>query len=207
MEELGLAARQGYDQGYARIAKVRYSHDAMIDQIITEPMVSQDHLAQVFGYTPAWVSRIIGSDAFQARLAERKGELTDPLIVASIEERLKGLAMFSIQKVMEKLETNPTMDGALKALELSTKALGYGAKQQNVNVQQNFVALLPAKSESVGGWLEEYGPQVKRPVTVEQLGPELAGLVEQVSEPASVASLATGEAADEGEGVVAESDL
>jgi hypothetical protein len=171
----GPAARKGYSQEYGRIATVSYRHDAMIDQIIKNPGVHQNELAAVFGYTPAWVSRVIGSDAFQARLAERKGELVDPLLVASVEERLRGLAMFSIEKVMEKLETNPTMDGALKALELSTKALGYGARDLGPKTINNYVAMLPPKSENVGDWLEQYKPAARgRPV----LGPELAELVE-----------------------------
>jgi hypothetical protein len=177
MNEPGPAARMGYDQSYARVQKVRYSHDAMIDQIIGNPSISQNELSAVFGYTPAWVSRVIGSDAFQARLAERKGELVDPLLVASIEERLRGLAMFSIEKVMEKLEMNPTMDGALKALELSTKALGYGARDTGPKTVNNYVAMLPPKSENVGEWLEQYKPQA-RVAPMPTIGPELAELIE-----------------------------
>ena len=73
------------------VARVSYTHDAMIDAIIHNPTISQNQLAAHFGYTPGWVSQIIASDAFQARLAERTGELVDPTIRASVEDRFKAL--------------------------------------------------------------------------------------------------------------------
>jgi hypothetical protein len=69
------------------IAKVGYTHDAMVDQLIATPHISQGELASIFGYSQTWVSQVINSDAFQARLAHRKEQLADPLIIRSIEER------------------------------------------------------------------------------------------------------------------------
>ena len=111
------------------IAKVRYSHDAMIDQIVANPAVSQNQLAAVFGYTPAWVSLVMSSDAFKERLAARKEELVDPVIRASLEERFKALVTRSLEVLQEKLAlpSSTIPDNlALRAAELGAKALGIG---------------------------------------------------------------------------------
>lgn len=151
-------ALQGTESAANAITRVSYSHDGMMDLILGNPQISQGAIAAHFGYTQAWVSRIMNSDAFQARLAERKGELIDPTIVASLDEKLRALASKSLDVVLEKLTVTGNPDTALKALEVTTKALGYGARQQNLNVQQNFVVALPGKSESAELWAQAHGP-------------------------------------------------
>ena len=121
------------------LLRVRYSHDAMIDHLIENPGISQGELAAMFGYTGAWISRVINSDAFLARLAERKSDLVDPSIALTLDEKFRSLAAQSLDVIQEKLSLTKNVDTAMKALELSAKALGYGARQQNLNVQQNFV--------------------------------------------------------------------
>lgn len=140
------------------IQKVNYSHDGMIDLIIGNPMVSQGDIAKHFGYTQAWVSRIMNSDAFQARLAMRKGELIDPTIVLSIDERFKALASKSLDVVLDKLTMTQSPDLALKALEVSSKALGYGARAQNLQVNNNFVVALPPKAQNAEAWAQAHNP-------------------------------------------------
>ena len=139
------------------IARVKYTHDALIDQIIANPAASQGELARTFGYTQAWLSRIMNSDAFQARLAVRKADVVDPTLVLSIEEKLRALASKSLDVVMDKLALTQNPDTALKALEISSKALGYGARQQNLTVQQNFVVALPPKAVSAEAWIDAHG--------------------------------------------------
>ena len=141
------------------IARVKYSHDAMIDLLIANPAISQNEIAATFGYTVPWVSRIMNSDAFQARLALRKEELLDPVIVASIEEKFRALASKSLDVVLDKLSVTNSAELGLKALEISAKALGYGARQQNLNVQTNFVVALPGKADSAESWAAAHGAQ------------------------------------------------
>ena len=74
------------------LKKIGYSHDAMIDMILQDPTVSSSELASLFGYTPAWVSRILASDSFQSRLAQRKSALMDPIIARSLNDRLRAVA-------------------------------------------------------------------------------------------------------------------
>lgn len=134
------------------ITRVHYTHDAMIDLIIGRQGISQNEIARYFGYTAGWVSRVVNSDAFQARLATRKADVTDPLIIQSFEERLKGLANQSLDVIQAKLDATSNPDLAVKALELSTKALGMGARDRGPQQTVNFVVALPAKVSDEGTW-------------------------------------------------------
>lgn len=145
---------QGTKTGQGAIQRVSYTHDAMIDLILREPMIKQGTIAQYFGYTEGWVSRVMGSDAFQARLASRKEELVNPEIRQTFEERLKGLANQSLQVIQDKLEATKSPELAIKALQLSTTALGFGARPQNIAQQNNFVVALPPKAENEQAWAQ-----------------------------------------------------
>jgi len=149
----GIASGRGYSQKYSRIKKVRYSHEAVIDVILANPTISQGELATRFEVTQAWLSRIIGSDAFQAVLAKRRAELVDPYIMATMEEKIRGVADQSLEIIAEKLQATQSADLALKALGLASTALGFGARERTpTNVQNNYVVALPAKSGSVEDW-------------------------------------------------------
>lgn len=140
------------------IAKTRYSHEAMVDMIVSNPWISQAELARNFGYTEGWVSQVIASDAFQAFLEKRKGDLIDPAIRATIEERFKGLIARSIEILMRKLdkpEGQISDELATKALEIASKAAGYGSKTAQVQLNQSFVVHVPPKSASSADWHAE----------------------------------------------------
>lgn len=139
------------------IAKVRYTHEDMIAQLIANPLISQNELADRYGYSPAWISRIMTSDSFQARLHEESAKYIDPVIRASVQERFKALVSRSLEIIEEKL--NKPSDAiseqfALRTFELGARAAGYGARiesqpapQQNVhihleNLGDNLVRLL-----------------------------------------------------------------
>jgi predicted transcriptional regulator len=139
------------------IAQVRYSHDAMIDLIIERPSISQNEIAEVFGYTPPWVSRVINSDAFQARLAERKGDIIDPLLIASVEERLRGIAQLSAVILQRELEATQNPKLAERMLELSTKALGFGARREVSVDLTSYVVHVPPKQDNVD-WMKTHAP-------------------------------------------------
>ena len=146
--------------GGARPPRLRYTHEAMVDLIIAEPWISQDQIAARFGYSASWVSTIICSDAFQAKLSERRGEIIDPELRSNFELQLKGLMSRSLEILRSKLEAPVAQipdQLALRTLELSTKALGYGARDQvkvQVNVEnhldglgENLVNLLRTKRQ------------------------------------------------------------
>jgi hypothetical protein len=142
--QLRLAQSEGYNPKPLKpsIQKINYSHDGMINIILANRGISQNALAAHFGYTAAWVSTVMASDAFQARLAERAAEIEDPVLRASIEDNLKGLVSRSMEILKEKLSAPVSSipdNLALRTLELSTRALGFGARESTVNVTVNQV--------------------------------------------------------------------
>lgn len=150
---------QGTASAALAIERVKYTHDAMIDLIIANPAIKQGEIAKHFGYTQSWVSRIFNSDAFQARLAVRKKDIVDPSLILSVDEKLRAVASKSLDIVLEKLEASPSMDQALAAVNTTTKALGYGARQSNLNLQANFVVAMPPKAPDAASWASKYaGP-------------------------------------------------
>lgn len=155
----GLAEEKGYDQSNpkTRLQSLRYTHEAMIDVILANPTIKQNELAKVFDRGVAWISRIIGSDSFQAMLAKRREELTDPFLVATIEERFRGLAYQSLDIITEKLETSRNTDLALKSLDISAKVLGFGARSGGPGQTNQFIIQLPPKSANSADWAEEHG--------------------------------------------------
>jgi len=115
-------------------AKVSYTHDKMIDYIVSQPRITNNQLAALFGYTPAWVSQIMSSDAFKERLAARKSEVTDPAMKAALDcwfpstqESMQHLVDKSLEILKAKLEQPKVPDAvALKAFELGARGLGIG---------------------------------------------------------------------------------
>jgi hypothetical protein len=145
------------------VKRINYSHDAVADLIIGNPGMTIKEIAQVIGYTQSWISRVISSDAFQQRLAQRKLEIVDPRLMASVEDRLRGLATLSVDVIEQKLEATGSPDLAIKALEISSKALGFGARQPapTSQVQNNFVVQLPAKAPTTEDWLAQQAKKVE----------------------------------------------
>jgi len=109
------------------VAKVNYSHTDMIDYIIANPGITQNHLAARYGYSVGWVSNVMASDAWQSAMAARRSEICDPVLVATIEERFKGITLLSLERLKQKLEAPQVSDNVvLKAVELGAKAVGVG---------------------------------------------------------------------------------
>jgi hypothetical protein len=142
-----------WPSGAARgIQKVKYTHDAMVDILISEPTISQNELAERFGYTAGWISQIIASDSFQARLAERKDEIVDPTIRASVKENFEALVIRSQALLLEKLNKPAAQlpdQLVLRSLEVGSKALGYGARESTVAVQVNVGEYLEQHAENL----------------------------------------------------------
>lgn len=109
------------------VAKVNYSHTDMIDFIIANPGTTQNALAARYGYSVGWVSNVMASDAWQSAMAARRSEICDPVLVATIEERFKGITLLSLERLRQKLEAPQVSDNVvLKAVELGAKAVGVG---------------------------------------------------------------------------------
>lgn len=141
------------------LKKVSYTHQALCDLVLERPWVSQGDIARHFGYTEGWVSQIIRSDALREFLTERKAELLDPALREAINGRMEALAHRSVDVLMARLDLpNASVEVALKALETTTRALGYGAQKGPVGNTFNFVVAMPQKEVDGAAWVEAHKP-------------------------------------------------
>lgn len=144
-----------------RLAKLRYTHTDAIDFIIANPGVSQNDLAARYGYSPGWFSNVMASDAWQSALAARRAELVDPALIATIEERFRGITLLSLERLQQKLSAPQVSDNVvLKAAELGAKALGVGGNAAPPAPAQDHLAQLANR-------LIDLQAQVRRGVTIE----------------------------------------
>jgi hypothetical protein len=131
------------------VEKISYTHDGMIDHILANPAISQGELAHIYGYSTSWVCQIMASDAFQARMYERREEIVDPAVRLTMKERFDALVLRSMEILQEKLNrpSDKVSDQlVLQTLGLSSKAAGYGARletppQAPVNVHLHLEAM------------------------------------------------------------------
>lgn len=140
------------------VVKLSFSHKAMADLMIANPQITGDELAVRFGYTRGWVSQVMSTDAFQAYLATRKSELVDPILIRTVEERLRGVAAQALDILNDKLPV-ATFDQALEAAKFAAGNLG-GGKNQGGGVNVAVVVQVPQKSPSAEAWAEKHSPPV-----------------------------------------------
>lgn len=161
-----LLAREDFSRRESRkmnqqsLQKVGYTHDAVIDEILLNPSVSQGELARMFGYGETWISICVNSDAFKERLAERKAEVVDPIIRASIQDRLDAVAKKALDKIMDVLDDPDPLGLKIKHADLIAMAkLGIGDKNNRptgpqVNTNNLYVIHSPAPAQNTKDWME-----------------------------------------------------
>lgn len=123
---MSQASEMAVEASVARsgIVRLSYTHDAMVDVILQEPTVTYEELAEIFGYSRGWVQRVCVSDSFQARIAQRKEQLLDPIISRSLNERMRGVAVKAIDLISEKLASPEAgAQYALDALGIASGAM------------------------------------------------------------------------------------
>lgn len=139
------------------IGQVSYKHDAIIDFILANPAVTQNAIAREFDYSVGWVSQMIASDAFQVRLAERAGDLVDPILRRDRDNMFKSLIDRSFEILQEKLQAPAAVvpdQLVLRTMEFASRAIGYGAREAAVVINHN-------QTNSVNLHLEQMGEGLK----------------------------------------------
>jgi hypothetical protein len=116
---------------------IAYTPEAMIELIIANPHWTQANLAHYFGRTPSWFTSVLVSDKFQALLDGRRHEIIDPCITATLDERLKSLAVHALDVLQKKMDSPEASDLlVLKAADIGIKGLGLGKANVEVQVVQ-----------------------------------------------------------------------
>lgn len=85
------------------IEKVSHIHECIINEMVADPLVTQKELCERFAYSAGWMSRLINSDSFQARLAERREQLLDPMLKARLKDKMESVVMQSLSTIQHKL--------------------------------------------------------------------------------------------------------
>lgn len=106
------------------IQKISFSHEALINWLVENPHRQLRDCAAYFGYTQAWLSQIIHSDIFQAKLAERQNEVF-ALIASDIPEKLRGVTDVALEKLGRALEETEDPKFALDAADKLLHRMGY----------------------------------------------------------------------------------
>lgn len=161
-QEAGTVTRAQYTQEVVKVQETQAVHVAIADCMLANPQLSIAGLARMLGYSPAWVRTIARSELFQAYLAKRKGDLVDPLVTRSMENKIKDVIDASLDIVEDKLAVGGegALQLAVKMLETLPKAAGMGQKNTNIQVNNSqYVALLPNPAPDAESWLKQAGKE------------------------------------------------
>lgn len=131
----------------AQIDKVGNWHEQLVTFLIANPRMKRSDVARHFQVTPAWLSTVIHSDVFQAKLAERQDECFSSA-TADIKARLESIAHGSLEKLEEKIETTEEVSEIREIAKLALTNLGYnngpnGKAPGPGLVQNNFYSVSP----------------------------------------------------------------
>lgn len=138
--------------------KLRPWHEMVADMLIANPNLTQREIAKRLDRSEYWLSIVVNSDAFQDYLARRKEEFIDPVLQASVEDRLSAVANRSMDEFLRRMDVAPgsiSNDSLLRATEISTKGLGMGPQSKQPAIQQNlYVIPAPARPANSKEWVE-----------------------------------------------------
>lgn len=105
-----------------------YRADDMVSLMVRYPHWTMSEYAEYYGRNMAWMAGVLASKDFQIALAPRRGEIENPAITATMEERFRALAMHSIMVLQNRLAENNVPDVVvLQAAALSIRALSASA--------------------------------------------------------------------------------
>lgn len=129
-----------------QVARLTPRHETILAFVMANPTVKRGEVARLFGVTEAWLSTIIHSDIFQARLSERTDEVFSETLVP-LCEKVTALAHKSLDHLLEKVDLMP-VDGQFKTAEMALKMAGYGTQNSRnptapLVQQNNFFGATP----------------------------------------------------------------
>lgn len=131
----------------AQIESVSHTHDQVMNWLVLNPEKYLRECADHFGYTQSWLSTLIHSDVFQAKLKERQDSVFTH-VMQDIPEKLRGLADIAIDQLGTQLESNTDKNYSLDAFEKILKTAGYGVAKSSAPIQNNNVFMVSREALS-----------------------------------------------------------
>lgn len=139
-----------------QIARVSDKHEHMLNWMIANPTANRTEMAAQFGVTRAWLSTVIHSDVFQAKLTLKQGRVENA-VVAGIEDKLLGAAHMAAERMMELIPLESELKNVSGSMDTALKNLGYGQRSAmhlhadgDVNVIQASTSAVNKARELVG---------------------------------------------------------
>lgn len=118
------------------VFSITHVHEAMISYIIAFPHHGLREIADHFGYTSGWVSRLMNSDLFKSRLKERQEE-TYSAALGSLTGKLEAAAHVGVEKLTRMMEKSEDPKFIKESTSDVLTRLGFGAPKSPAAVQVN----------------------------------------------------------------------
>ncbi|HYE38143.1 hypothetical protein [Methylocaldum sp.] len=116
---------------HIQVKSLSHTHDMVINWMITNPEKALRECADYFGYSQAWLSTLIHTDLFQAKLKERQEQVFSH-IASSVPEKLNALADVVTEKLTTTLQRTEDPKFVLDAFDKIMHRAGYApASQKN----------------------------------------------------------------------------
>lgn len=109
------------------IQRLSNTHDDVMNVLCANPFIGLRELSDLTGYSIPWLSRLMNSDMFRARMEVKKGEVF-VAVVEDIPGKLNALAHQAVDKLAEKLEVAEDPEFILDTFDKVMHRAGYAPK-------------------------------------------------------------------------------
>lgn len=146
------------------LQNISHVHEAVMNWMIANPQRSMADCAREFGYTQSWLSTMVHSNLFQARLKEKQDIVFNGL-AGTLNEKLAAAADIGVTKLTAQLEKSEDPKFIKETTNMMLDKLGFGAATRvpgagtvhNAPVQQNFYMASQADLQAARGRIASEG--------------------------------------------------
>lgn len=138
-------------------------HEVIIDLWVANPLMKQGEIAKALGKTESWLSIVVNNDAFRMKYKERKAELVDPEIMASVDEKLKTVVAKASDALLKRLTESPaafSVRDLNQTINATARAAGMGVASAPVMQQTLYVIPAPPPAKTVAEWQGQVAEEI-----------------------------------------------
>lgn len=158
-----------------QIAKMRISHEMILDWLILNPERTQGDCAREFGVTEPWLSVVVNSDCFQARWKQRRMML-DKKVTDLTTGKMQGVVQAGLERLELLVEASADPRFVLDTTDKILGRLGYGPKSSSgvvMNTQVNNYSVSKDVLDRARGVIREQGHEALATEGGRQMLPEV----------------------------------
>lgn len=132
-----------------------------MDWMLENPGRSLRECAAFFGYSQPWISTVIHSDVFQAKLRERRDDI-DAVIAADIPSKLRAVADIALERLADAVSKSDSPGFIHETADMVLNRLGYGPQRGggvtvNAAPQVQFVISRDDLAQARGAIIDGFG--------------------------------------------------